>query len=69
MKTNTIAKRNLTRDMNELRSYIYDIHKELLTQKPQPNGRIYLHGEVITHAILRKWQEELRQLQLQYNQL
>lgn len=48
-KTVTLSalKAQLTREVRELRSYLAEVQEQKETQHPQPNGAIYLHGEVV----------------------
>lgn len=43
----TQEKRSLTKEIKSLETYVRDADEQLANQHPQPNGAIYLHGEII----------------------
>lgn len=49
----------VTKEINELVLYIHDVYNALINQKPQPNGKVYLHGEPVTKKTLKDATREL----------
>lgn len=46
-KTLKGQKAELTRGIKRVMSYLDDVEDQIRNQHPQPNGDIYLHGEVV----------------------
>lgn len=61
------SKISLRKEINSLTEYMNDLQHECKNQFPQPNGDIYLHGEVIRPSILWKTCNELNKAILAYN--
>lgn len=50
-----------TKNLNAMKSYFADLLNAVLTQNPQSNGRVYLHGEIITLKRLNDAVKELNE--------
>jgi hypothetical protein len=49
-----LSKRAATNHVNACKYYFSDLVFEVLTQHPQPNGTIWLYGEVITKRRIKE---------------
>lgn len=57
--TTAATKRAATKEIKLTKEYFCDLVNEVLTQHPQPNGYIYLFGEVITRRRVREAAQDL----------
>jgi len=48
-------KRQNTKDLYEMAAVIADLFDQINNQYPQPNGDIYLHGEIITPSRVNRY--------------
>lgn len=68
-------KAQLTKDIKRMQEYANDINDQIANQHPQPNGSIFLHGDIIAWKteggriyktqIARKAERELSQMKIE----